>query len=227
MNFLAIDTSTEAQVLGIARGDVILESTEVVGRGHSQLILPSIMRLLDDAGLRLSDLDGIIFGQGPGSFTGLRIAVGVVQGLGYGLDIPVVPVGTMAVMAQGACRLHGAEQVVVALHARKREVYFGSYRLAGGIVEAVGEECVVAADEAPPQPFDTCLGVGSGWAELGDALESACGVSTTATIADVYPAAIDLLTLGVNHWSSGLTVAALKAEPRYLRERVATPGVRS
>ncbi len=223
MNFLAFDTSSEAQVLGLQCGESVIERTTLVGRAHSQLILPAIESLLQDAGIRLADLDGIFFGQGPGSFTGLRIAVGVVQGLAYGLNIPVVPVGTMAILAQGAHRLHGAEQVVVALHAREREVYFGSYQFVQGIAQPVGRECVVVAEAAPAQPFDECVGVGDGWSLLSDALASACQTRVTETYVDVFPLAADLLKLGDAAWQRGESISAMQAEPRYLRESVATP----
>ena len=142
MNTLVIDTSTEAQVLGLGLGDRIVEKFDIVGRDHSRIILDSIMALLDEEGIDKKQLELIVFGQGPGSFTGLRIAVGVVQGLAYGLGIPVVGVSTLACLAQGQYRLTGAANIVVAQSARKEEVFFGSYCISDGIAQLQGVEGV-------------------------------------------------------------------------------------
>ena len=104
MNVLAIETSTTACCLGLALGDQTTEQFVQLQRTHSREILPRIAALLADAGVELSALDLLVYGKGPGSFTGLRIATGVVQGLGYGLDIPVVGISTLACCAQGRYR---------------------------------------------------------------------------------------------------------------------------
>lgn len=221
---LAIDTSMEAQVLGLRTGSEDVERFELVGREHSKIILPSILALLADAGVDKGSLDLIIFGQGPGSFTGLRIAVGVVQGLAYGLDIPVVPVSTLACIAQGEFRQSGAEHIVVAQTARKREVFFGSYGIEEGITVPIGDEGVFEADAVPAQPFTECVGVGSGW-EFKEALEGALGATATRVVREAFPQAVDLLDLGTRGYADGRAVSALEARPEYLRERVATPNV--
>lgn len=221
---LAIDTSTAAQVIGLRAGASDLESFEMAGRTHSKIILPSIMALLAEAGIDKASLDLIIFGQGPGSFTGLRIAVGVVQGLAYGLDIPVIPLSTLACIAQGEFRRSGAVNIVVAQSARKREVFFGSYTIQNGLARLVGEEGVFDAEAVPRQPFDTCVGVGDGW-QLREQLEPALGVNVTDIQTEVFPRARDLLDLGADAFARGETVSALDARPKYLREQVATPNI--
>ena len=221
---LAIDTSTEAQVLGLRVEAEDYERFEIAGRVHSRIILPSILALLQDAGITRKDLDVIVFGRGPGSFTGLRIAVGVVQGLAYGLDIPVVPVSTLACLAQGEYRRSGATDIVVAQVARRDEVFFGSYCVRAGLAQRVGNEGVFDAASVPTQPFTACVGIGSGW-RLKEKLEVALGAHATDIVLDVHPHGRDLLDLGMSGFEAGAAVAALEARPEYLRERVATlPG---
>lgn len=222
MNLLAIDTSTRAQVLGLRAGDRLIDGTGIVGREHARKVLPGIVDLLAEAGLEKSDLDAIVYGKGPGSFTGLRIAVGVVQGLAYGLGIPVVPVSTLACLAQGAWRRTGETNVVVALAARKEEVFFGSYRIENGIATEVGPEGVFEASEIPTQPFDRCAGVGDGWQFAGQ-LQEAGGIVAEQIAVDVLPEVHDLLVLGEYGVEQGKAVTAREAHPEYLREQVATP----
>lgn len=224
MNLLAIDTSTQAQVIGLVANGKHFGRFEMVGRGHSQKLLPAILSMLDEAGISLSDLDGIIYGRGPGSFTGLRISVGVVQGLGFGLDIPVVGVSTLACLAQGVWRQQGASEVVVALIARNHEVYFGSYSIIEGIAVVQGEEGVFDAAKVPPQLFTTCVGIGSGWVFRPE-LESALGARAVDIVTDDFPRPEDLLLLGVHYFKAGLMGDAMLARPEYLREKVAAaPG---
>lgn len=224
MILLGIDTSTEVLVLGLRHGTTLSDATEVAGREQGQRILPAIVSLLEKAGVAMNDLDGIVFGQGPGSFTGLRIGVGVVQGLAYGLRIPVAPVSTLAILAQAEYRKSGATSIVVALHARKDEVFFGAYKIANGVARLVGKEAVHTAADVPPSAFDQCVGIGSGW-QFEAALTSALGVSVTGVRLDVTPAAEDLLVLGMDAFAGGRTISALEARPEYLREQVASlPG---
>ena len=116
---LALDTSTEACSAALQLGSEILTLDEVCPQQHSKRILPMVQQLLSNAGVSLAQLDGIVFGRGPGSFTGVRIGVGVTQGLAFGADIPVYGVSTLAAMAQAARRLYNAEQVVAAIDARR------------------------------------------------------------------------------------------------------------
>lgn len=219
---LAIDTSMEAQVLGLRTDSADIEKFEIAGRRHSRIILPAILDLLAEAGVDKRELDVIVFGQGPGSFTGLRIAVGVVQGLAYGLGIPVVPVSTLACLAQGEYRRSGATAIMVAQAARKQEVFFGSYVIEDGFARPVGDEGVFDVADTPRQPFDACTGVGSGWT-FSEELQRAAGVRATEIVLQAWPRARDLLDLGLRALSQGGAVAALEARPRYLREKVATP----
>lgn len=225
MNLLAVDTSTRSTVLGLQVQDRILDGSTNEVETHSRDILPSISSLLNEAGITLSELDAVVFGQGPGSFTGLRIAVGVVQGLAYGLDIPVVPVSSMRCLAQSLAD-GSTHRVFVALHARLEEIYYGTYRLDAGLAVHDGKESVL--DVSQLESLDD-----AGWTLVGDALflrnriESSTGVAFQSVAEVSVPRVEDLLTLGVHELQQGSAVSALNASPVYLRETVADrPGDR-
>ena len=144
---LALDTATEACSVALLHDGRVLSHYEVAPRMHAQRLLPMIQQLLGEAGIAASALDAIAFGRGPGAFTGVRIAIGVVQGLAFALDRPVLPVSNLAVLAQRALREQGATQVAAAIDARMDEVYWGCYRAEAG--EMRGQELGVEQPEPP------------------------------------------------------------------------------
>jgi tRNA threonylcarbamoyladenosine biosynthesis protein TsaB len=220
VNLLAIDTSSQYSAIGVQIGESRMENVSLSGRSHSRNILPNIMKLVQEAGVKLSDLDAIVFGKGPGSFTGLRITVGVVQGLGFGLQIPVIPVSTLACLAQGEFRESGTSSILVALSARQQEVYFGAYRIEDKIPFLIGLEAVVEASDIPVQEYRDWVGVGDGWS-LVKQIESAIGTSVSRVNLEVCPKPEDLLDIGLAKLTRGETIAAMDARPEYLREQVA------
>ncbi len=225
MNILAIDTSTTACVLGIKTHGVEITRFEQIDRSHSLELLPRIVAILADANLDKNDIDLIVFGRGPGSFTGLRIAVDVTQGLAYGLDIPVVGVSTLACIAQGRSRksLNGtATHVMVAQIARQEELFYGAYDVSGGVAKLVQSEAVYLASEVPALPDGPWVGVGSGWA-FADKINASSGAGVSDVLLEAWPEAQDLLMLGEEAFKSGAAVSAAQALPEYLREQVATP----
>lgn len=129
---LALDTATEACSVALLHDGKVTSHYEVIPRLHAQKLLPMIQQLLADAGTTLQAVDAIAFGRGPGAFTGVRIAIGVVQGLAFALERPVLPVSDLAVLAQRAYREHGVSQVAAAIDARMDEVYWGCYRETAG-----------------------------------------------------------------------------------------------
>lgn len=179
--------------------------------------------LLAEAGLARSALDGLAFGRGPGSFTGVRIACGVVQGLALGLDLPVAPVSSLAALAQGAYRERAQTTVAAAIDARMGEVYWGAYRLDDqGVMQLQGEEAVLKPQQvrlADASGADW-FGAGSGWASYGEALRAACGAQLHAAEGAAYPFAEDLLPAAVLAFQTGQTVVAEQALPVYLRNQV-------
>lgn len=224
---LAIDTSTKTCVLGIL--DTLTgerdSATEFVGRSHSEVILPKIMQLLENNNWTLNDLDLIVFGQGPGSFTGLRIGVGVVQGLAFGLNIPVIGVSSMACLAQEVFRRENQQNCIVALTARLQEVYYGVYSEIDGIMTLLGKEGVREATDMPTQDvLKDWVGVGSGW-NLQSEIQEGTGVDVEQIYHFSHPHHVDLLALGLVDFLNGKGGDAISAQPEYLRETVAdVPG---
>ncbi len=219
MNILAIDTSSKTSVLGIRKGDKLTERSELKDRTHSRDILVDIVALLKHAELSLEELDLIVYGNGPGSFTGLRIAVGVVQGLGYGLQIPSVGISSLDCMARRALREPGC--VFVAIHARQTEVYYGAYEMAAhGLVTPLVTPSVSEVDQLPELPHGHWQAAGNA-AFLREEIEAAPGQRFVSWLDQEFPAAEDLIELGVAAHAEGLSKPAIDAQPDYLRETVA------
>lgn len=217
---LALDTATEACSVALLHDGRMLSHYEVIPRLHAQRLLPMIQTLLSEAGIALSAVDALAFGRGPGAFTGVRIAVGVVQGLAFALERPVLPVSTLATIAQRAHREHGAEQVAVAIDARMDEVYWGCYRVSEGEMQLAGSEAVLPPEqvELPRANLGQWFGAGTGWG-----YGSRLAVQPATIDSTLLPHAEDLLTLARFAWQRGEAVEADQAQPIYLRDNVATP----
>lgn len=220
MKFLALDTSTEACSVALQYHDKLLTLDEICPQQHSKRILPMIQQLLDEAGLSLKHLDGIVFGRGPGSFTGVRIGAGITQGLAFGADLPVYGVSTLAAMAQAAWRLHGAKQVIAAIDARMAEVYIAAFELdAQHIMQPLtAEQAVKPAQWITPQFVNDVMAVGTGWQTYSAPLLALQQARIAEDI--LYPSAQDMLTLAKPAWQAGQFVTAEQAEPVYVRDEV-------
>jgi len=221
MKILAIETATNACSLGLRIDGVTTTEFTELKRTHSREILPRIAALLTSVGIQASELDLIVYGKGPGSFTGLRIAVGVVQGLAYGLGIPVVGVSTLACCAQGRYRSQGDELIVVAEIARADEVFFGAYGVAAGLVYPQVADAIYIAAQAPALSGGPWVGIGSAWTSVQAPLEAGLQQSMASLEPQVFPLAEDLLDLGCAAFDGGLAQDPMKARPEYLREQVA------
>ena len=231
MILLAIETSTEACSVAVLRGDEVLERFEVAPRRHAELVLPWCGEVLDQAGVARSQLDAIAVGRGPGAFTGVRLGIAVAQGLALGLDRPLVPVSTLAVLAMEAARLAGdagSSRVLATLDARMQEVYAGSFALEGGDVRALDAETVGPPDAVtlPCHGDDGAgdngwVGVGTGLAAMDGALATRLGARLQATDPTALPRAGGLARLAVRAWARGEAVAPHEVEPAYLRNQVA------
>ncbi|QKE62377.1 tRNA (adenosine(37)-N6)-threonylcarbamoyltransferase complex dimerization subunit type 1 TsaB [Aquipseudomonas campi] len=218
---LALDTATEACSVALLHDGKVLSHYEVIPRLHAQRLLPMIQTLLGEAGVELSALDAIAFGRGPGAFTGIRIAIGVVQGLAFALDRPVLPVSNLAVLAQRALREHGAQQVAAAIDARMDEVYWGCYRAEQGEMRLQGVEAVLPPEQAslPRGAAGEWFGAGTGWGTYGARI----AVQPAGQDGGMLPHAEDLLQLARFAWARGEGLPADQAQPVYLRDKVATP----
>ncbi|MHA6494287.1 tRNA (adenosine(37)-N6)-threonylcarbamoyltransferase complex dimerization subunit type 1 TsaB [Pseudomonas borbori] len=218
---LALDTATEACSVALLHEGELISHYEVIPRLHAQRLLPMIQQLLARAGVPLSALDAIAFGRGPGAFTGVRIAVGVVQGLAFALDRPVLPVSNLAVLAQRALREQQASQVAAAIDARMDEVYWGCYRAEAGEMRLQGIEAVLPPEQVslPRGAEGEWFGAGTGWGTFAARMP----VALAAQDAALLPHAEDLLKLAGFAWARGEAVVADEAQPVYLRDKVATP----
>ena len=217
MRLLALDTATEACSAAVWVDGAVLERHEWAPRRHAALILPMIEAVLAEAELNVAQLDAIAFGRGPGAFTGVRIAVGIVQGIAFAADRPVVPVSTLAALALGAARDSGRARIAAALDARMGEAYWGVYGVAGEDATLLDDERCCAPD-AVSAPLGEWFGAGSGWAAHAETLARRLTVSGWQD--GFYPRAGDVARLAVAPSRRGTWVAAEQALPVYLRNEV-------
>ncbi len=224
LRILAFDTTTEACSAALSTAQGVFSRSEIMPRGHTRRLLPLLDELLGQAALQLSDLDAIAYCRGPGSFTGIRIAAGVAQGLSYGANLPLIPVSTLACLAQGVYREQGGEVVLTAIDARMDEVYWGVYQLtAPGIMVARTDELVVSPEAVPvPSPLllGSWYGVGSGWDLYKERIMARCGKPTGGLDGGRLPDARDCLSIAHTRYLEGALVSACEALPVYLRNRV-------
>jgi tRNA threonylcarbamoyladenosine biosynthesis protein TsaB len=222
MKLLAIETATEACSAAIFVGGVIHQRLRVAPQEHSRLILPMIDSLLAEARIRVAELDGLAFSRGPGSFTGVRIGAGVVQGIALATHLPVVPVSTLAALAMRVAGRPGMRGALAALDARMGEVYWGAYELrSSGQLALLGAERVCAPEKVPVPERGRWVGVGNGWAAYREVLGARLGDAIAAVEPLRCPAAREVALLGVEGLRAGRVVPAEQALPIYLRDRVA------
>ena len=217
LNLLAFDTSSEYCSVALLRDEELTHRETHAVQRHSELILPMVEDLLLASGLALGQLDGIAFGAGPGSFTGLRIACGVAQGLALGAGLPVVPVGTLAALAQEA----GAPRVIACLDARMGEIYHAAYRCDGGHWSEIVPASVGPAQSAPVVEGDGWFGCGSGFAVYGEALAKRYRGQLDGVAATLHPHARSIARLAVPVLAAGGGLPAEQAAPLYVRDKVA------
>lgn len=222
MKLLAVDTSTDACSAALFVDGEIGERFELAPRQHTKLILPMIDDLMAVAGLKPQQLDAVALSRGPGSFTGVRIATGVVHGIAFGADLPVVLVSTLAAIAQDFFnRRQEADVSFTAMDARMDEIFWGVYRRNElGLAELLGQEAVTpAADAAYPDVAG--FGVGSGWAVHAEALNERLKGRIRGVESDVWPHSACVAQLGAYDFANGLAVPVEQAMPVYLRDKVA------
>ena len=220
MRLLAFDTSTEACSAALGLGDAILEREELAPRRHAELILPMVDSLLQEAGLRLRDLDALAFGRGPGAFTGVRLAAGIAQGLALGAGLPVAPVSSLAALAQGATEQ--ADALLATMDARMGEIYWGLFEPANGGVArlAAGERVSNPAAVALPAGR-SFFAIGGGWETYGALLAERFKGRVTGAAPARRPRARDLLPLARAELERGQSLPPEQALPVYLRNEVA------
>ena len=217
MQILALDTSTEYCSVALWQDGEVISHCELVGQKHSEILMPMLDKQLHEAGVKVADLNGIAFGMGPGSFTGVRIACGVAQGLALGANLPVVGICTLEALAEGA----GKPKVIAALDARMSEVYHAAYIKQNDVWMNASEPFLCKPDDAPPLEGKDWFGAGSGFATHGEQLKlqytnNLKGVDETA-----IPQAAAIAMLGAARFAAREGVDAAQALPLYLRNKVA------
>lgn len=222
MRILAIDCATERLSVACGDGREFACRDESAGQAHAERVLPRVREVLAETGWALGTLDAIAFGAGPGSFTGVRIACGVAQGLALGAGVPLVPVGTLEALAQEAWRTHGATAVLACLDARMREVYVASYARTGAAAWREIAAPAVAKPDALARPSGTPFGAGNGFLAW-PALAARLGVA--GVDAGLKPSARAVGEIAAPRIARGEVVAARDAHPLYVRHRVALTAV--
>lgn len=225
MKLLGIETASDACSVALAMDDEVLERHEVQPRAHGRLLLDMAAAVLAEAGLALQALDALVVGRGPGSFTGVRIAVGAAQGLAFGAQLPLVPISSLAALAQGAVRAGEARGVATAVDARMHEVYWGVWQAdASGLVSAVVPERVCAPGDVV-LPSGEWLALGTGWQAYAAALDAVVAEQRDAIVrpgdTGRLARARDLLPLARQQLIGGGDFTPERAVPVYLRDSVA------
>lgn len=223
MRILAIDTATEACSVALWNDGTLCAHFEECPREHTQRILPLVKDILNQGNTSLTDLDALAFGRGPGSFTGVRIGIGIAQGLALGAELPMIGVSTLATMAQGAWRHTGATRVLAAIDARMGEVYWAEYqRDEDGVWHGEATESVLkpeAVSERLKQLDGAWATVGTGWQAWPEMAKDSALTLTDGNV--LLPAAEDMLPIARQMLAAGKTVPVEQAEPVYLRNEVA------
>ena len=224
MRLLALDTSTEACSVALLLDDVLRLRFELTERSHADLVLPMVDQLLAEADVALADLDGLAFGRGPGAFTGLRIATGVVQGLALGAELPVVAISSLAAAAEQVPAAAG-ETILVCNDARMGEVYWGIYQRNDGSIVGLTPESVSVPDrvgEGGPQVHHAA---GNAFPRY-PALMTRLRAEGLQLHEGIYPRADAVARLGALELAAGRGMSAEMASPVYIRDDVARPSAR-
>lgn len=218
MKILAIDTATDACSVALLTDGNCTEIFEIIPRRHTERVLPMVDEILKSAGINLSDLDAIAFDSGPGSFTGVRVATSVAQGLAFSNDLPVIPVSSLAAIAQQAYREDNKESVLSIIDARMNEVYWGFYQLESGLMSLESEESVGAITSIVNNDKWHCLI--SGNEPFQDKLESSEGVELESISTQCFPHAKDVAILAENLFKKNKVLSSENAKPSYIRNEV-------
>ncbi|KAF3976940.1 MAG: tRNA (adenosine(37)-N6)-threonylcarbamoyltransferase complex dimerization subunit type 1 TsaB [Methylococcales symbiont of Iophon sp. n. MRB-2018] len=221
MKLLAVETSTEACSVALHIDGEFAERFQIAPREHTKLILPMIDSLMADAGLKPQQLDALAFSRGPGSFTGVRISTGVIQGIAFGADLPVVPVSTLAAIAQHYFKIAESDYAFTAMDARMGEIFWGVYQKnQQGFAELLGDEAVTLAENII-FPDRLGQGIGSAWGVYQQVLSNRLGDCLAGFELGHLPRASAIADLGVLGFEQGKAVDVEKAIPVYLRDKVA------
>ena len=225
MNLLAIDTSTDFCSVAASRGEALFSRHEPAGRLQAERILDSVNQVLIEARLEFAQIHGIAYGEGPGSFTGLRIAAGVTQGLALARGLGVIGIGTLLALAEQAAEEAAGEaagdRIIACLDAHRGEVYHAAYRRAGAGWEEVSAPGLYQPEAVPLASGRDWLGCGDGFAAYRERLGARLGECVSAIRPETTPTARAVLKLAIPRFAAGEARDAAAAVPVYLRDKVA------
>lgn len=223
MKILALETSTEFCSVALWQDGLLTSKSEHAGQKHSERLMAMLAAVLEEAGVKLAQLDGIAFGAGPGSFTGVRIACGVTQGLALGANLPVIGICTLQALAQGVEMKGGAGKgkVIASLDARMAEVYFAVYEKIDGNWKVVCEPCLCLPQDTPVVSGGDWSGAGSGFLAHGPLLQARYDGQLSDIDMNCVPQADAIAQLAAPMFAAGLGMDAAQAMPLYLRDKVA------
>ena len=217
MNILALDTSTEHCSIALSLSGHIISEELLAGQRHSELLLPMLHELLAANDQTLSQLDGIAFGAGPGSFTGLRIACGVAQGLAFATNIPLIGVSTLEALAQKS----GNNKVIATLDARMGEIYHAAYIKADDHWKTISEPTVCLPQNAPVLSCDNWVGCGSGFDVYHKELSQLYNEQLHDIQLGLYPHASEIAQIAITEFTKEPGISSMDAVPIYIRNKVA------
>jgi tRNA threonylcarbamoyladenosine biosynthesis protein TsaB len=221
MNLLAIDTSADFCSVAASRGEALFSRHEPSGQRHAERVLDMVNQVLIEARLEFEQIHGIAYGAGPGSFTGLRIAAGVTQGLALARGIGVVGIGTLLALAEQAAGETAGDRIIACLDAHRGEVYHAAYRRAGAGWEEVSAPGLYQPEAVPLASGTDWLGCGDGFAVYRERLAARLGECVSAIRPETTPTARAVLKLAIPRFAAGEARDAAEAVPVYLRDKVA------
>jgi tRNA threonylcarbamoyladenosine biosynthesis protein TsaB len=221
MNLLAIDTSTDTCSVAASRGDAFFSRSEPALQRQAEKVLGMVEGVLEEARLELGQIEGIAYGEGPGSFTGLRIAAGVTQGLALARGVGVVGVGSLLSLVEQAAEESASEKFIACIDAHMGEVYHAAYRRAGSGWTEVSPPGLYKPDAVPVVSGSGWTGCGDGFAAHRDRLASRLGDCVSMVRSDAAPSARAVLKLAIPRFAAGEAKDAASAVPVYLRDKVA------
>ena len=221
MNLLAIDTSTDFCSVAASRGEALFSRHERAGQRQAETILGMVDEVLAEAGIEVAQIQGIAYGAGPGSFTGLRIAAGVTQGLALARGVGVIGVGSLLALSEEAGKDAADGRVIACLDAHRGEVYHAAYRRTGAGWEEVSAPGLYRPEAVPVASGGDWTGCGDGFAAYRERLAARLGECVSAIRPEAAPSARAVLRLAIPRFAAGEAKDAATAVPVYLRDKVA------
>ena len=221
MNILALDTCSECCSAALFFDGRLYEVSELTQRGHSELILGMMDKLFEQADTTISSVEAIAFGRGPGSFTGVRVGVSVAQGIAFARDVPVIPISSLAAVAQQGLNIVDADHFAVAIDARMGEIYCAHYKRDEKVAVLLDEERVCSPMNFLPRDEKKVVGMGTGWRTYATELTRLFSAQLTDIKPEAYPTASGIIELAQVEIAAGRLLSADLALPVYLRDNVA------